>query len=405
VSDTASPRVEIDGVEALARALAHPDAKIRHGVLNAVRERPGEAAALPTDADGDLEAALLQAYDAAPSLHERALAAVALLSLPGLRAARAATRVVARERDTRLLLQAASRVAELPARERVEALLPLLAADQPPTRRRAAANLLADVEDLAPEAALHVAMLADHAVEPPALTRATLPAWRAALRGDLRDRAWDLARRSGPGALDLLMEAWDDLSAEERDRLLEWAAEAPTHAAARQVRHLVDRPADEEERVLALNALSRILDRTDTAGTTASPNPSDTALLAPLLDHEQDEVRAAAIRAFRGPLPDPPAPSIRMARETSTAVRKALVARFRHAAAAGDERAVGALAIALRDDDWRVRSRATDALAALGASGLAALREAAGDPSADVRMAAARGLHRADVLAQGTDER
>jgi len=94
-----------------------------------------------------------------------------------------------------------------------------------------------------------------------------------------------------------------------------------------------------------------------------------------------------------------------MARETSTQVRKALVGRLRNAATAGDERAVEALAIALRDDDWRVRSRAADALAALGASGLAALREAADDASADVRMAAARGLHRAEVLATGTEER
>jgi hypothetical protein len=398
VSDTATPRVEIDGVEALARALAHPDAKVRHGVLNAVRERPGEAARLPSDADGDLEAALLDARDRAPSLHERALATAALLSLPGLRAARAAAQVVARERDTRLLLQAAARVAELPAPERAEALVPLLDPDQPPTRRRAAANLLADVDGLAPETILQVALLADHAVEPPLLTPATLPAWRSALSGDLRDRAWELARRNGPEALDLLLEAWSDISAEQRRRLLQWAAEAPTHAAARHVRHVVDQPADEAERVLALDALARILDRTDAAGAATSPNPSDTALLAPLLDHGHDDVGAGAIRAWRGPLPDPPAPSVRLARATSAGVRKALVARFRDAAATGDERALGALAIALRDDDWRVRSRATDALAALGAAGVAALEEAAEDPSADVRMAAARGLHRAEVL-------
>ena len=405
MSSTAATRIEIDGTQAFVRALAHPDAKVRHGVLTAVRERPGEAAALPADADGDLETALLRAHEQAPSLHERALATAALIALPGLRAARAAAQVVARERDARLMLQAAARVAELPKQERAEALLPLLDASHPPTRRRAAANLLADVDDLKPEAALRVALLSDHPVAPPALTRTTLAAWLEVLTGDLRDRAWDLARRGGPDALDLLLGAWSELPREGRDRLLTWAAEAPTHAAARHVRRLVAQAADESERVLALNALARIRNGGHDADGAASPDPSDARLLAPLLLHDRDDVRAAAIHAWRGPLPDPPSPSVRLAREPSAMVRKALVARLSDAPATGEQRAIGALAIALRDVDWRVRSRATDALAALGAAGLAALREAQDDPSADVRMAAARGLHRAEVLAGEADAR
>lgn len=358
----------------LVAAVRGDDEMVRVAVLRAIAANPAMALGYgPEDGRDLIDELLGLVEDTAPSA-TRATIAHTLLSIPEPRVVAFAAREFGTATDAAVVVQAGQRLATLPDAERVALLSPIVLEPGRPVHSRVAANLLARVDGLAPEVAVRVALLSDHAVLPPAVTAATEAAWLAELAGPYPSRTRDALTSLGAPALDHLFSIWDRLDETAREWVLLQGAELDRPAAAARIRGILGDADQERLLLLALECLPLL----------RAPALPPTALTRFHL-HPLPAVRAAAIRA--GSLPIDWSTALYL--ETVPEVRLALLERLAEVAA-GEH--LPLLVRLLEDGDWRVRSRVTEILVGLGEAAAPALRAVLAGGGANARVAAAQAL-------------
>jgi hypothetical protein len=253
-----------------------------------------------------------------------------------------------------------------------ERVIGIVTGDGPPDRLAAAAQVLAEERDLPEDAAIRVSLLEDEVEAPPADER-TAGRWVAELAGPFGEQARDRLEHQGPPALRAIAGRWDELSAEDRRWLLEWAGEgAPREADAIE---LVRRGLESDDEEVALAALE--------CAAALPEEALDRGGLAPWVQHERSEIRAAAIAAG--------APADLRALLAEAEAEPEVIVAALGMAGAGDIPAE-AMTPHLGSDSLEVRNAARDALVALGATAVEPLRELVHSDSPEVRAGAVRAL-------------
>ncbi len=366
-------KVGIATSQDLLAALNHEEMSVRAATIKAVAADPQKARSVCA-ADGvDLFAELKSLCDATPEAGLRAGYVLALLQLNDERCMDFAKEAFLASDDAKMTLLTAEWIARLPELERIEFLTPVLMAADCPTRSRAAANLLAGCRNLLPDIALRIALLSDHQVAVPPLDEETLDAWLVELQGPYPLTARKLLKktnRNGPAAL---LQFWERLP----EPIQVWVLREMVHKGAEdQGRRIRDIVFSSDGQVL-LCAL-RCLQKCDAA-------EGDEDLLQPLYRHENPAVRAAALQGGITRLNWKTV----LEREESEEVRLAVIDRIEKSV---DTDAIPHLARLVEDQGWRIRARATNALAAFAPQSLPVLHDLLGHENENVRASAIQAL-------------
>jgi HEAT repeat protein len=203
------------------------------------------------------------------------------------------------------------------------------------------------------------------------------------LRGGLSAQARGLLESMGRTAFLFLSDRRHLLDTPVRQWLISWGAREFPDEARDLVSEALEDPAD-DTRLAALQAVSRYgAARTLFSG----------ALRECRIIHGDKAWELAAIRAGM-PLADI---ADRVRTETDLDIRLALIGRLDEAG-----QTVDVLCELLEDGEWKIRAAATEALCALGESGVDAARRLSAHQSIFVRTAAARILARAGELPTNT---
>lgn len=367
--------LSFESAEQLFDALGTPDALARRRVLVWVGTHPADAIALGTSGGRDILGVLFGLINrdwAYPYWQDVAITIGAFDSPP---VTDFFCDLLATATDSTEAYDAASALERRRGTEGVrERVIEIATGDGPPERLAAAAQVLAEEQDLPEEAAIRVSLLEDE-IEAPALDERTAGRWLDELTGPFGDQARDQLELQGPSALRVVAGHWPDLGQEDRRWLLEWASEAvPGEPEAAE---LVRRGLQSGDDEVALTALECAVVLPD--GALESDD------LAPWVDHERLELRAAAIAAGA------PADlrSLLSERETEPEM---VVAALGRAGAAGGEGAAEAIAPHLGSDSLEVRNGARDAMVSLGEVAIDRLRRLVHSDSPEARAGAVRAL-------------
>lgn len=380
-ANTQKTQVSIASGEDMVAALRHPDSAIRTAVLRAIMENPQAAMAYGEVNGRDLVDELLALCDETRGTAERWSCVCAVLSLDDPRGGEVAKEAFLTSDPPQIALLAASRLATLPAADRIAFLSPVVMGPGRQIRCRAAANLLADCRNLEPAVAIRVATLSDHEAPLPPLTEGTLEAWLAELQGPYPQKTKNTLLQRGSGALEALMAMWDRLPEPLRIWIMGQGIERHTPGIAALIRDTIRRESGGELLRVALETLPGLV-----------PEEADEGWLAPLCTHDDPSIRAAAIAAESAPRDWWEA----LKTEPSRDVRLAMITRIARCGHADD---VAPLVRLLADGDWRIRARVTDALVALAPASLPALRTTLEHGSEGARVAAAQALYRLECAA------
>jgi hypothetical protein len=365
--------MEISSRQDLARALRSPDAAKRQQLFDSLNQAFEEAREQGRQINQEALDELYLCY--CEDGIDRTWYAYLLLRLPNPYRIEVAKKEFLGTRNNKLLLLAAAQMAQLPESERIGFLGPLVMDASNAARCRAAANLLDDCfSRLEPGVALRVALISDHDLPLPALDAETLEFWLQELRGPYPRSTEKALLELGTGALEFLLAAWRELPPPVRIWAMRAAAEGNLASLGQRLKETLRDCGDVDLLVAALECCKAL-------------GLGDEPLLAPLYDHPHPSVRAAAIAAGHAR----PDWAERFAVEESEPVRLAIVDQVGRQ---NDVSSMEFLVGCLRDQSWRVRARATEALVARAPASLQPLRAALGDVDERVKVAAAKGLYR-----------
>lgn len=366
--------MEIASRQDLARALRSPDAAERQQLFESLNQAFEEAREQGRHINQEAVDELYLCY--CEDGIDRTWYAYLLLQLPNPYRIEVAKKEFLGTRNNKLLLLAAAQLARLPESERISFLGPLVMDASNAARCRAAANLLDDCFGrLEPKIALRVALISDHELPLPALNVETLEFWLQELRGPYPSSTEKALLGLGTRALEFLLATWRELPPPVRIWVMRVAAERNLAPLGQRLKETLRDRGDVELLVAALECSKAL-------------NLGDEPLLAALYDHPHPSVRAAAIAAGGHARHDW---AERFAAEESEPVRLAILDQVGHLR---DVSSMKFLVGCLRDQSWRVRARATEALVARAPESLEPLRAALGDVDERVRVAAAKGLYR-----------
>lgn len=249
----------------------------------------------------------------------------------------------------------------------------VLAADGPPERLGAAAQLLAGREGLSPATAVRIAAI-DPDAPAPEMSEASREAWLLELSGEFADGARERLEEQGLPAMREVALAWGSLGTPEREWLLDWASDAaPDEPVAAAVAGRGLEPGSDVA-LVALRAAALL--------------PEGSVALEALERWTTDrrpEVRAAAIDA--GASADIAA--LAAAPGTSPEELCAVLPRL---GVSEDPGAAELIARHLGSDAIEVRSAARGALVDAGPDAVAVLRPLVHDEREETRAAAVRAL-------------
>lgn len=374
-SKTGNIRVNISSGEELARALRHPDIKVRTMVLRAIKDKPDQAMAYKMASGRDLIDELLQLCRETCGNMDRLGYVFTLLNLDDPRVLDFAGREFVSTDNMKIALLCATRLGKLSPREKIALLSPVVLNPCSATRGRMAANLLSSCKPLPPRLAIRVAILGDREISLPALNAAHLEAWLAELSGPYPQTARKLLIKQGNGGIDALLSLWDRLPENLQIWTLDQGTANKIPGISSRICEIFQKETSPELLRAALECLGKF--------------PVDHGakkLLIPFYGHENSLIRSLAISA--GPAEGDW--SALFETETSLKVRLAIIKRMGDC---GNLCHVNRLIRLLEDPGWRIRSQAAAALVNLAPASLPGLRESLKSSSNDARVAAAQALY------------
>lgn len=387
VSPGKNNEIGIGSTQEMIRCLRHSDPVHRASLLRAIRAEPAKALSFTSAEGQDVVDELLFLCEETKGSAERWDYVFTAFSLIDERTVPLAKREFLRTHDHRYIVSAAKRLSYISWEEKVNFLTPILMEPAGGNRCRLAANLLAGADRLAARVAIRIGVLSDLAFTLPTLNYENLDAWVAELQGPYPQKVRTLLLQTDGNALAKLLSYWGRLP----DKLRIWAlvqgVKQGDKLAAFLVRETIKFERSDELLHTALIGLKNLL-----------PEDHDDELIAPLYQHGNSAIRAAAIRAGVG------ATKINCASllcdEVSDDVRLAIVSRMK---SGGGEEEIELLISLCQDPNWRIRAGAADALVALAPASLPALHCMLSSAHQEARVAAAQALLRlgkSDWIAQ-----
>ena len=356
----------------LFEALESPDGAIRLAALYAVQDAPETALSFGPYAKRDLLDVLLSQAEGLRGELEWLSWIGALAAFRDPRVVRLFTSLITTESHTELLFALANYL-------RTERLDPIriqlgeaLMQNGCVARARAVASVLAEWPSLSTGEALRIGLLEPGDDTPLPVFSAAAGEWLTELAGPFRTEAQLELRRQGASTLAALVGYWDRLLESVKKWLLEWAAETETDLVLDPIRDVLTKRSD----ALILAALE--------AAAKLKEFPADLeGLIIPMLEHGDELVRRAAVRACRSALNWRPF----FENEPSLLVRQAWIARLINQ----EGRAAVPFALQqLADPDWRIRAAAVEGLLSLGECGVRAALTLLPEANESVRIGIAR---------------
>ncbi|MGH2955804.1 MAG: hypothetical protein ACRDL6_02270 [Solirubrobacterales bacterium] len=371
----ATDELSFESAEQLFEALGVPDAMARRRVLGWVATHPAEAIALGPVAGRDILDVLFGLINRDWAYPYWQDIAITIGAFDSPRITEFFLDLLATATHSSQAYDAASALERRRGAEGLrERLAEIVTGDGPPERIAAAAQVLADGQDLPEEAAIRVSLLEDE-VDAPRITDRNAARWLSELDGPFGEQARDLLELQGPDAVRVVAAHWADLAGDDRGWLLEWAGEAvPGDPVTAELVRRGLQPEDDDVALAALECAAMLPD--------GALEPDE---LAPWADHERPELRAAAITA--GAPAD--LESLLSGGETEPEVLVAVLGRL---ATGRSAEAAEAVAAQLGSESVEVRNTARDAMVSLGAEAIARLRPLVHSDSPEVRAGAVRAL-------------
>ena len=366
------PQFHVRCARELFEVLESGDGAIRLAALQAVQKAPETSLSFGLHAKRDLVDVLLSQAERFRGELEWLYWIVVLAAFRDPRVVRLFTSLITTESHTELLFP-------LAGNWRAEPLDPIriqlgaaLMQNGCVARARAVASVLAACPHLSAAEALRIGLLepGDKASLP--VFSAALGEWLNELAGPFQSEARLELQRQGVSTLATLVGHWDRLLESAKKWLLKWAAETDADLVLDPIREVLAKRSEG----LILAALE------GAAKLKHSPADLD-ELIIPLLDHNEELVRRAAVMACRSAL------NWRLfyEKEPSVLVRQASIAKVI------DQEGREAVSFALQqlgNPDWRIRAAAVEGLLSLGKSGVRAAFTLLPEASEPVRIGIAR---------------
>lgn len=376
---TGNGQLRIRNAKDVLDALRSPDPGMRVSILRAVIRNPEKAAAYGTCEGQDIVDELCSQ---AESLGRSPLRMLVLSALSGYRDRRVREffrKEVNIAEDAETITIAARYLAGEPEDDVKETLSGLLLQDNSPTHARAAADVMADFEQLSLRERIRIAMLSDRDFAPPVLDSETGPAWSEELGGPYGPHARRLIEAQGEPAFLSLRKSWDFLSDTDKKWLLEWgSAGFPAYTVELILRVLASGGLDSGPDPVVSAALEAIC-RLGAAGSIFSSHVSR------YLKSPVPELRLAAVRAGAACADWEAA----LAAEEDISVRMEMMIRLTEEKGTG---AAPALIRLIEEGDFRLRAAAAVMLQELGKDVSEIVKPLLEHPQQGVRVAAAQVL-------------
>ena len=373
------PQFHVRCARELFEALESPDGSIRLAALQAVRNAPGTALSFGLHAKRALVDVLLSQAERFRGDLEWLHWIGALAAFRDPRIARLFASLITTESHTELLFALAHYLRAEPTDPIRIQLGAALMQNECVARARAVALVLAASPCLSTGEALRIGLLEPGDETPLPVFSAASGEWLNELGGPFQLEAQLERRRQGASTLAALVGHWDRLVESAKKWLLEWAAEIDADLVFDPTREVLTKKSNG----LILPALE--------AAASLKRSPADLdGVIIPLLDHNEELVRRAAVMACRSALNW----RLFFENEPSALVRQACIAKIM--VQEGWE-AVSFALQQLASPDWRIRAAAADGLLSFGKPGVRAAFTLLPEASEPVRIGIARMvIHLAD---------
>ena len=365
--------MKISSRQQFAKALRSSDASERQVLLKSINQAFDEAQQQGKKVNQEVLDELYLCYS--ENGIDRSWYAYLLLHLSNKHSIEVAKKELLSTKNNKILLLAATHIARLPEEERIIFLSPLVMDASNAARCRAAANMLDDCLDrLNPEIALRSAIISDHELPLPTMNADTLSIWLSELQGPYLNSTEKALLQLGNEALEFMLMSWHKLPRSVRTWLMRTASKRNMAMVKQKLKETLKNSQDTDLLVTALGCIPSL--KLDAE-----------ALISSLYDHSDPLIRSAAITAgnTNSNWVD------RFVAEESENVRLAILDQISRL---HNVDYIGFLVHCLKDHNWRVRARATDALVVLAPASLEPLRKALNDANEHVKVAAAKGLYR-----------
>lgn len=378
-AQAAPPPFHVRCARDLFEALESSDGAIRLAALEAVQKAPETALSFGLHAKRDVVDVLLSQAERFRGELERLYWIGALAAFSDPRVVRLFTSLITRETHCELLFALANYLRAEPLDPIRIQLGAALMQNGCVARARAVAGVLAACPRLSAGEALRIGLLEPGTMAPLPVFFAAVDEWLNELSGPFQLEAQLELKRQGAPTLAGLVGHWDRLLESAKKWLLEWGAEIDAGLVLDPIREVLTKRADG----LILSALE--------AAASLKRSLADLdGLIIPLLDHNEELVRRAAVMACRSALNW----RLFFENEPSALVRRACMAKVM---VQGGGEAVSFALQQLASPDWRIRAAAAEGLLSLGKSGVRAAFTLLPEASEPVRIGIARMvIHLAD---------
>ncbi|PLX70406.1 MAG: hypothetical protein C0602_06230 [Denitrovibrio sp.] len=371
-NNTGKKEVSISTIEGMLNVLKNGDVPTRFAVLKAITQNPEKVMDMANKGGDDLFEILFDLCETTEDYSTRKGFVYTLLYLDEGKYIDFAKKEFLATRDSDVAILAAQKIAKLPADERIELLGSVVMDAENQTKSRAAANLLAHCEIADKRLAIRVASLTDHKISIPPVNKDTLTDWLDELEGPYPYNTQNLILSNKEESLSKLLSFWDKLP----DTVKLWTFNETFNKPEVLLNSIITQSKNKKLLLAVFNTLQQ-----------APLSGSNDDLIAPFYQHEDDEIRAAAIKAGHVERDW----SSMLENESSDIVRMAIVtqiSRFKQK----DKCSI--LACLLEDKNWRIRATVTKALVILAPDSLPILRDLLTHHDPNVRASSTQALIR-----------